>query len=203
MHGFPSFEWPAVQIWIFRRNSNKRTKSTNDWKLCYNCPQMIHVGLHSVGTYHKKFGRQNLKKRYTLPSAHYLALGKEDSLPSANPRLSAKTDGRQLWDGRWRPFAERHLCRVTCLCRVGSCAECPALGKEARCREPSFTECGSRQSLLCRVPDKRHSAKRPTLGKASDSGSVEWVWNRFWLAIYLNWLNTILSAWIEEQLNRL
>jgi hypothetical protein len=34
-----------------------------------------------------------------------------------------------------------------------------------------FAECGTRQSLLCRVPDKRHSAKRPTLGKASDSGS--------------------------------
>jgi hypothetical protein len=29
-----------------------------------------------------------------------LALDKEDSLPSANQRLSAKTDGRQLWDGR-------------------------------------------------------------------------------------------------------
>jgi hypothetical protein len=29
-----------------------------------------------------------------------LARGKEDSLPSANPRLSAKTDDRQLWDGR-------------------------------------------------------------------------------------------------------
>jgi hypothetical protein len=65
-------------------------------------------------------------------------------------------------------FAE---CRQTCLCRVGSYVECPALGKEARCREPNFTECGSQQSLLCRVPDKRHSAKRPTLGKASDSGS--------------------------------
>jgi hypothetical protein len=25
-----------------------------------------------------------------LPSAHYMALGKEDSLPSANPQLSAK-----------------------------------------------------------------------------------------------------------------
>jgi hypothetical protein len=54
---------------------------------------------------------------------------------------------------------------------VLSCAECPTLGKEAHCREPNFTECGSRQSLLCRVPNKRHSAKRPTLGKASDSGS--------------------------------
>jgi hypothetical protein len=66
MHGFPSFEWPAVQIWIFQRNSNKRTKSTNNWKLCYNCPQMIHVGLHSVGTYHKKFGRQNKKNKNIL-----------------------------------------------------------------------------------------------------------------------------------------
>jgi hypothetical protein len=35
-----------------------------------------------------------------LPSAYYVALGKEDSLPSANRWLSAKTDGRQLWDGR-------------------------------------------------------------------------------------------------------
>jgi hypothetical protein len=66
MHGFPSFEWPAVQIWIFRINSNKRTKSTNDWKLCYNCPQMIHVGLHSVGIYHKKFRRQNQKNKNIL-----------------------------------------------------------------------------------------------------------------------------------------
>jgi hypothetical protein len=29
-----------------------------------------------------------------------VALGKEDSLSSANRWLSAKTDGRQLWDGR-------------------------------------------------------------------------------------------------------
>ena len=61
MHGFPSFEWPAVQIWIFRRNSNKRTKSTSYRKHFSNCPKMVHVGLHSVGTYHKKFGKQNKK----------------------------------------------------------------------------------------------------------------------------------------------
>jgi hypothetical protein len=54
---------------------------------------------------------------------------------------------------------------------VPTCAECLALGKGALCREPNFTECGTRQSLLCRVPDKRHSAKNTTLGKASDSGS--------------------------------
>jgi hypothetical protein len=47
---------------FFRRNSNKRTKSTSYWKHCYNCPKMVHVGLHSVGTYHKKFGDQNKKK---------------------------------------------------------------------------------------------------------------------------------------------
>jgi hypothetical protein len=29
--------------------------------------------------------------------------------------------------------------------------------------------------LLCRVPDKRHSAKNPTLGKDSDSGSETYV----------------------------
>jgi hypothetical protein len=40
-----------------------------------------------------------------------------------------------------------------------------ALGK-GRC------SCDTRQSRLCRVPDKRHSAKNTTLGKASDSGSV-------------------------------
>jgi hypothetical protein len=98
------------------------------------------------------------------------------SLPSVNRWLSTKTDGRQLLDGRWRPFAESPLCRVfdtrqRSLCRVGPGAECPALGKEALCREPNFTEGGARQSCLCRVSDKRHSAKRPTLGKASDSGS--------------------------------
>jgi hypothetical protein len=36
---------------------------------------------------------------------------------------------------------------------------------------PNVTEYGTRQSFLCRVPDKRHSAKKPTLGKVSDSGS--------------------------------
>jgi hypothetical protein len=32
-------------------------------------------------------------------------------------------------------------------------------------------ECGTRQSRICRVPDKKHSAKPPALGKGANSGS--------------------------------
>jgi hypothetical protein len=35
-----------------------------------------------------------------------------------------------------------------------------------------FAECRARQSFLCRVPNKKHSAKPPALGKGPDSGSV-------------------------------
>jgi hypothetical protein len=48
---------------------------------------------------------------------------------------------------------------------------CPTLDKWARYREQDFAECGARQRLLCRVPDKKHLAKRRALGKGSDSGS--------------------------------
>jgi hypothetical protein len=51
------------------------------------------------------------------------------------------------------------------------CAECPALGKRALYRAADFVECGVRQSLLCRVPDKKHSAMTLTLGKGPDSGN--------------------------------
>jgi hypothetical protein len=42
----------------------------------------------------------------------------------------------------------------------------------AECR--GFAECflfGSRQSLLCQVPEKKRSAKPPALVKEADSGS--------------------------------
>jgi hypothetical protein len=136
---------------------------------------MIHVGLHSVGTYHKKFGRQNQKNKKIL-----CRVSREDTRQSvlclvptlgSRQRLTAVSFGTAA-DGPLpsATFAECFTLGKR-VCRVGSCAECPALDKEALCREPNFTECGSRQSLLCRVPDKRHSAKRPTLGKTSDSGS--------------------------------
>jgi hypothetical protein len=132
---------------------------------------MIHVCLHSVGTYHKKFGRQNknilcrVSKEDTrqrqlcrVPNSGHSAkktLCREPTVGSRQ-RLTAVSFGTAA-DG---PLPSALF------------AECPALGKEALCREPNFTEFGSRQSRLCRVPDKRHSAKRPTLGKASDSGSA-------------------------------
>ena len=182
MHGFPSFEWPAVQIWIFRRISNKRTKSTNDWKLCYNCPQMIHVGLHSVGTYHKKFGRQNQKNKNIL-----CWVSKEDTRQSVLCRVP------NIWHS-----AKKTLCRVPTL---GSRQRLTAVSFGTATDGPlpsaTFAECfGKRvfvewgpmpsvqhsvkrlvaesQTLpsVALVPDKRHSAKRPTLGKASDSGSA-------------------------------
>jgi hypothetical protein len=95
------------------------------------------------------------------------------SLPRANGWHSAKTNGRQLWDAVCREpplpsvwHSAKFSLPSVVRCRVFSSRQ------SAVCRVPDFTECGTRQSLLCRVPDKRHSAKKPTLGKASDSGSV-------------------------------
>jgi hypothetical protein len=135
---FPSFEWPAVQIWIFRRNSNKRTKSTNDCKHCYNCPKMVHVGLHSVGTYHKKFGGQNVKyknmvcrvsiedtrcpvfgtrQRSLFAECQSSALGK-DWRPSVLGRpLTALCRGLSLpsvWHSANMSLPSVVLCRVSC-----------------------------------------------------------------------------------------
>jgi hypothetical protein len=154
MHGFSSFEWPVVPIWIFWINSNKRTKSTNDWKLGYNCPQMIHVGLHSVGTYHKKFGRPNKKNKNIL-----CRVSREDTRQRVLCRVPI------IWHSAKKPLcrvpilSSRQNWRPSALGRplTALCRELPL--QTCRCREPNFTKCGSRQSLLCRVPDKRHSTK--------------------------------------------
>jgi hypothetical protein len=53
---------------------------------------MVHVGLHSVGTYHKKFGWQNKK----IKIFSWLTLDKESSLPSVNARPSVKVNDCQL-----------------------------------------------------------------------------------------------------------
>jgi hypothetical protein len=57
------------------------------------------------------------------------------------------------------------------LCRVYFYAERLTLGKHRRYREQDFAECHTRQRLLYRVPDKKHSTKRRALGKDPDSGS--------------------------------
>jgi hypothetical protein len=119
----------------------------------------------------------------------------------------------------WRPSAlgrpltalcRDPLCRVfdtrqTSLCRVSSCAECPSLGKDPHCRESSFTECGTRQSLLCRVPDKRHSAKIATLGKALDSGSDAYnnLWSYRLIILELPSIHNLMFWFIEAQYKRL
>jgi len=123
MHGFPSFEWPAVQIWIFRRNSNKRTKSTRYCKHCYNCPKMIHVGLYSLETYHKKFGAENKKNTNVLCRVSSGWHSAKYALPSVPGWHSAK---------KWKVIF----------------AESPwmALGKEG-----AFAECrrsGTRQTIF-------------------------------------------------------
>jgi hypothetical protein len=164
MHGFPCFEWLAVQMWIFRRNSINRTKSNSYRKHFYNCTKMVHVGLHSVGTYHKKFGRENKKIKSILssvqewhsaknivPSVSRLTLGKEVSLTSAEVWRSAKITtvsfGRLLTAFCWElPFAE-----------------CSALDKDF------FAECISVLSVLLSVnTDVTESRTLPsvTLGKA-------------------------------------
>jgi hypothetical protein len=62
--------------------------------------------------------------------------------------------------------------RQKSFCRVLGWAECTTLGKPALYRAQNFAEGGTRQSLLCRVPDKKHSAKPSVLGKGVDSGSA-------------------------------
>jgi hypothetical protein len=141
MHGFPSFEWLAVQIWIFRRNSNKRTKSNSYIKHFYNCPKMVHIGLHSVGTYHKKFGWQNkkIKKNIFCRVSKAAVLGKEDSLSSARTRLSANVTVVSF---------KRQLTALprAALRRVYSSTESPALGKCRRYREQDFAECPTKST---------------------------------------------------------
>jgi hypothetical protein len=144
MHDFLSFEWLVVQIWIFRRNSNKRTKSSSYRKHFYNCPKMVHVDLNSVGTYHKKFGweKKKNKKKYTLLSVQKWHSAKKIFLLSANFRRSAKLTTisyRRLVTALYRePSFVEYL---ALLCRVYFCAESCTLGKHDSYREQDFAEC--------------------------------------------------------------
>jgi hypothetical protein len=91
-------------------------------------------------------------------------------LPSVYIGHSAKTMFAecQIFDTRQRLTAvscrRPHVCRVLdarqiSLCRVLFCVEWPTLDKLALYRAQDFAECGSRQSLLCRVLDKKALGK--------------------------------------------
>jgi hypothetical protein len=115
---------------------------------------MVHVGLHSVGTYHKKFGGQ---KNICFAECPQKTLGKESALPSVCFRLSAKTNGRQLQTAANGPLPRAVF------------AECLPLGKGL------FAECISVPSALhsvnCLVTERR-TLPRATLGKGPDFGSA-------------------------------
>jgi hypothetical protein len=91
---------------------------------------MIHVGLHSVGTYHKKFGRQNKRNKNILCRVSRVALGKE---------FFAE---RQLGDTRQRLTAVSFGTAADGPLPRAPCAECLTLGKHG------FTECGPVPSVL-------------------------------------------------------
>jgi hypothetical protein len=121
---------------------------------------MVHVGLHSVGTYPKKFGGQNKKICFaecpqkalgnSLPSASYLTLDKEYALSSVCFRISAKTNGCQLQTAANGPLPRAVF------------VECLTLGKGR------FAECFSvpraQHSVNCLVTERR-TLPRAILGK--------------------------------------
>ena len=124
----------------------KRTKSTNDWQLCYNCPQMIHVGLHSVGTYHKNFERQNKKNKNILcrvsrDDTRQSMLCRVPTLRHSVQNLFAESQRLALGKD-WRPSALGRP--LTAVCRE---PPLPSVWRSAKLSLPSV--------VLCRVFSSR------------------------------------------------
>jgi hypothetical protein len=120
---------------------------------------MIHVGLHSVGTYHKKFGGQNEKNKNMV-----CRVSIEDTRQSAEcPVLGSR---QRLTAVSFRTAADGPL--------PSACfAECLTLGKHV------FAECGLVPSVLHSVTSlvtESRTLPSAALGKTkgSDSGSDEW-----------------------------
>jgi hypothetical protein len=117
-------------------------------KLCYNCPQMIHVGLHSVGTYHKKFRRQNKKNKNIL-----CRVSRDDTRQSFLCRVPT------MWHS-----AKKTLCRVP---TVGSRQRLTVVSFGTAADGPLpralFVECLTLGKLVfaecCPVPSVQHSVK--------------------------------------------
>ena len=109
---------------------------------------MIHVGLHSVGTYHKKFGRQNKKNENIL-----CRVSRDDTRQRMLCRVST------VWHSAKKP-----LCRVPA---VGSRQRLTAVSFGTAADGPlpraPFAECLTLGKLVfaeCRpVPSVQHSVK--------------------------------------------
>jgi hypothetical protein len=105
---------------------------------------MIHVGLHSVGTYHKKFGKQNKKNKNILCRVSKLGDSAKNALLSAC---------RTTLDQRFLKNPKSSLCRVPpdrhSAKKPLPSARSKALGKVYLLILKN----------LCRVPDRGHSAK--------------------------------------------
>jgi hypothetical protein len=109
---------------------------------------MIHVGLHSVGTYHKKFGRQNKKNKNIL-----CRVSRDDTRQSLLCRVPT------MWHSAKKP-----LCQVPA---VGSRQRLTAVSFGTAADGPlpraPFAECLTLDKLVfaeCRpVPSVQHSVK--------------------------------------------
>jgi hypothetical protein len=141
---------------------------------------MIHVGLHSVGTYHKKFGFQNKKNKKCFAECPKKTLGKDLLCRVPDIWLSTKNPLCRVpaFDPRQRLTTVSFRRSLTALCRAPSLPSVCRSAKQSLpsvplCRVFLCAECDSRQSLLCQVPDKKHSTKSLALDKGPDSGSDE------------------------------
>jgi hypothetical protein len=106
---------------------------------------MVHVGLHSVGTYHKSLVGKNILWRVSKEGTRHRMLCRvsdaghlaQNALPSVIRRTLGKDNSRQIQTAADGPLPSAAICQVYFY------AESPALGKR----------------LICRMPDKKHSAK--------------------------------------------
>jgi hypothetical protein len=75
---------------------------------------MIHVGLYSLETYHKKFGAENKKKyKCTLPSVEWLTLGKVGFAECPGVALGKEEESSLCREPPDDTRQRRHLCRVS------------------------------------------------------------------------------------------
>jgi hypothetical protein len=140
---------------FFRRNSNKRTKSTSYRKQFSNCLKMVHVGLYSVGTHHKKFGRENKKNKNVL-----CRVSRDDTRQRSLCRVSTGWHSAKY---REIIFAECHPgdTRQRGLCRV------PDRGHSAKkrhftVRRLSFSSITlTHNTHRCRLPARSHPPPPP------------------------------------------